>query len=159
VVLAPEDTVELLLIKRAERSGDPWSGQMALPGGRRDATDGDLVETAIRETWEETGIALPREALVGQLDDLHPRSSVLPRIVVRPYVFQLESRPSVQTNHEVSLYLWTSLDTLAERAGRAVVEVGDSTLSVEAYLIGPHVVWGMTHRIIMPFFDLVNKCP
>ncbi len=157
VILVPDDTVELLLIRRADRAGDPWSGQMALPGGRREATDSDLVETAMRETWEEMGIELTREALVGQLDDLHPRSSVLPRIVVRPYVFQLESRPSVRTNDEVSLYLWTSLDSLANQAGRAVVEAGNSTLSVDAYLLGPHVVWGMTHRIIMPFLDLVNK--
>ena len=84
---------------------------------------------------------------------------MLPTIVVRPFVFQLESRPSVQANHEVSLYLWTSLNTLPAQAGRAVVEVGDSTLSVDAFLLGPHVVWGMTHRIIMPFLNLVNKVP
>jgi 8-oxo-dGTP pyrophosphatase MutT (NUDIX family) len=156
MVLVPQQAVEVLLIKRAARVGDPWSGQMALPGGRRAPTDVDLVETAMRETLEETGIVLTRDALIGQLDDLHPRSSVLPKIVVRPYVFRLGARPVVRTNHEVSLHLWTPLDTLAGQAGRTEVEVGGSLLAVDAYVLGPHVVWGMTHRIIMPFLNLVN---
>ena len=50
------DGLKFLAIKRAESEGDPWSGHMALPGGRRDAEDEDLWVTAVRETWEETGL-------------------------------------------------------------------------------------------------------
>ncbi|MFL5552493.1 MAG: NUDIX domain-containing protein, partial [Gemmatimonadaceae bacterium] len=45
-----EGSVELLFIKRAEYPGDPWSGQIAFPGGREESGDGSLAETAIRET-------------------------------------------------------------------------------------------------------------
>ena len=61
--------LELLIIRRAERLGDPWSGQMALPGGRRETVDSSLRETAMRETAEEIGVDLGREAMLGQLDD------------------------------------------------------------------------------------------
>src|SRR5690606_12995479 len=53
-----EADAELLLIRRATRSGDPWSGQIGLPGGNRSRVDQTLEDTAVRETAEELGIDL-----------------------------------------------------------------------------------------------------
>ena len=80
IVFAPgaRGALELLFIKRASVDGDPWSGQMAFPGGRRDPGDDDLFATSVRETLEETGIDLPRDALLGELDDLAPMTPVRP---------------------------------------------------------------------------------
>src|SRR5262245_42493121 len=61
---------ELFFILRAERSGDPWSGHVAFPGGRRDPRDKTLLETAIRETREEVGIELALDHLIGRLPDV-----------------------------------------------------------------------------------------
>jgi 8-oxo-dGTP pyrophosphatase MutT (NUDIX family) len=78
---------ELLMIKRAEAEGDPWSGHVACPGGRMEPGDGDLAVTAVRETLEETGVDVARDGrLLGHLDDISPRTPVLPPIVIRPYV-------------------------------------------------------------------------
>ena len=156
LVPTPHSGPEILLIKRSERGGDPWSGQMALPGGRRESRDPTLLETAVRETAEETGIDLSPGTLLGELDDLHPRTKTLPPIVVRPFVFGLESRPPVQPSDEVALHIWAGLAGLRASATRVAVHVRETQMEVDAFVIGPHVVWGMTHRILLPFlaFDL-----
>lgn len=158
LVLAPDtsgDALDLLLIKRSERGGDPWAGQMALPGGRREAHDRLLLDTARRETREETGIALPSDSLLGELDDLHPRTRVLPPIVVRPFVFGLHTRPPVAPSTEVALHLWVPLSELREAHTHVDIHLRGQRRREPSYLVGEHVVWGMTHRIIMPFIELV----
>jgi 8-oxo-dGTP pyrophosphatase MutT (NUDIX family) len=145
---------ELLLIKRAEHEHDPWSGQMALPGGRRDPLDQDLLQTARRETLEETGIWLKSSELLGELDDLHPRTRVLPPIVVRPFVFGLQYRPEIKVSDEVHLHLWVSLSTLRDGAQQSRIMLRGQSVEVPSYVVGPHVVWGMTERIIRPIIEL-----
>ena len=156
IVLLPRgDTdIEILFIKRASHPDDPWSGQMALPGGRRDPGDASLAATAIRETREETGIDLDGVDLLGQLDDHAPMTTVLPPILVRPFVFALESRPAIEPNHEVERHLWASIGELAASEREARVKVRDADLTVQAFHAEGEVIWGMTHRIITGFFDL-----
>lgn len=155
LVPAKEGRLDLLLIKRSERVDDPWSGQMALPGGRRERADPDLLGTASRETQEETGIALPRSALLGELDDLHPRTKVLPSIIVRPFVFGLSERPAITQGHEVALHLWAPLRRFRGSGTPSKVSVRGETLEVPSYVVESHIVWGMTHRIVKSFIDLI----
>lgn len=63
------DTLEVLLIKRATRRGDPWSGDVAFPGGHVETGETD-VEAAVRETMEEIGLDLSDEAKFEYLTDL-----------------------------------------------------------------------------------------
>lgn len=147
---------ELLLIKRATCVGDPWSGHMAFPGGRREETDGNLLETACRETEEETGIRLDESQLLGQLDDLQPMGPDLPSIIVRPFVFVLDSFPSIRANDEVQQTLWVRLEGIDESASRSQVTVTGGDMNVRSYVIGGHVVWGLTERIIKSFIDLIR---
>ena len=159
VVLAQpsiEDAIEILLIRRAVRQGDPWSGQMGLPGGRREAADETLLTTAIRETREETSIDLTAARSLGRLDDLAPMTPVLPPIIVRPFVFGLRDRPPVRANKEVAGYRWVPLEDLRRSVGTATVHVRGAPRAVDAYRLGPDVVWGMTHRILMPLLDLLD---
>jgi 8-oxo-dGTP pyrophosphatase MutT (NUDIX family) len=149
VVLAPNPDA-ILLIRRAERTGDPWSGHMALPGGRRQPGDPDLLTTAMRETWEEVGIDLSRDDLAGSLDDVVPRTPVLPPIAVRPYVFPLGVRPEVVLNPEVASATWVSLDHLLRLDTHHPVwlEVAGTSRQVQAYQLEGGIVWGMTERIL-----------
>jgi len=156
LVLAPlaERQPALLFIKRAEHPLDPWSGQIALPGGRHDHVDPDLLATAVRETEEETGLQLSSADLVGELDDLSPVSPHLPPLVVRPFVFSIPAAPPVRMSSEVALHIWAPLDALAGHLTRETVHVRGLALDVAGYRIGPHFIWGMTERIVTPFLTL-----
>lgn len=156
IALVPgDDGLEALFIERAERANDPWSRQIAFPGGRRDPRDRDLLETAIRETWEETGVELG-ETVLGSLDDLHPRTPVLPPVVVRPFVFGLASKPPIIPSFEVHEAFWVPLIRLREPGTYREVTVTPHgmTLNVPAYVLGERVIWGMTERIVTPMLAL-----
>lgn len=149
VILAP-DPDALLLIRRAERAGDPWSGHMALPGGRQEPAEPDLLSTAVRETAEEVGLTLGRHDLIGTLDDVVPRTPVLPPIAVRPHVFALRQRPTLTLNPEVAGAQWVPLDLLLHPGTYDMVRVDIRGESREffAYRLDDSVVWGMTERIL-----------
>ncbi|MBI2363341.1 MAG: NUDIX domain-containing protein, partial [Elusimicrobia bacterium] len=125
-------------------------GQIGLPGGRREASDRALFDTAVRETAEETGVALRADDLLGELDDLHPRTRTLPDIVVRPFVFALPRRPRLQVSAEVAYPLWLGLRDLRRGAGTARPVVRGRRLEVPCWRSGRHMVWGLTHRIVAP---------
>jgi len=149
--------LEALFIRRAEVRGDPWSGHMALPGGRRHAGDSDLLVTATRETEEEVGVVLETEHFLGELDDFTPRTPHLPRIVVRPHVFGLAQRPELKPSDEVASALWLTLSQLREAYGETDFDVAGTKMRRQAFIIGETVVWGLTERIIKPFIDLIDK--
>ena len=149
VVLAP-DPEGLLLIRRAERAGDPWSGHMALPGGRQEPSESDLLATAVRESAEEVGLALGREQVIGTLDDVVPRNPVLPPVAVRPYVFALPHRPPLRLNPEVAAARWVPLDLLLHPATYNSVrfDIRGESREFPAYRLDDSVVWGMTERVV-----------
>ncbi len=154
VVLVPSPDA-VLLIRRAERAGDPWSGHMALPGGRRDPADQDLVATAVRETFEEVGMRLDRGDLLGGLDDVVPRTPVLPPIAVRPFVFGLADQPELTPNPEVAGVRWVHLDHLLhpETYHSARLEIRGEPREFPAYRVDESIVWGMTERILTGLLD------
>ena len=153
VVLTPSPD-SVLLIRRADRAGDPWSGHMALPGGRREPEDADLVATAAREAREELGLVLTSGDLIGSLDDVVPRTPVVPPIAVRPYVYCLLERPLLQPNPEVAAYHWSELDHLLhpQTYRDAKLEIRGESRAFPAYHLDQAIVWGMTERILTDLF-------
>ncbi len=151
VILAP-DPVRVLVIRRSERSGDPWSGQLALPGGRRERGDADLLATAIRETEEETGVALERSQWRLTLADIAPLNPVLPPIIVRPFLFELSVAPTARTSAEVAHAAWVPLARFGEAGvrGTLAVESAGTPATVEGYQLDEGFMWGLTERILTP---------
>lgn len=148
---------DLLFIRRAERAGDPWSGHVAFPGGRREASDPTLEATARRESREELSLHLDSGArLIGVLDDLRPRSAALPSIAVRPFVYALSHDVVLAPNAEVHSLFWMPLAELRApaRAVEHVFERGGARLRFPAYRCGEDVVWGMTERIVTQLLDV-----
>jgi 8-oxo-dGTP pyrophosphatase MutT (NUDIX family) len=162
LVLRPGEAgeLELLLIKRADYEGDPWSGHVALPGGRQEPDDLSLERTAIRETWEETAIDIEREgAIVGVLDEVSPRTPTVRRVVVRPFVAAVVPEVTIVESPEVAAAFWVPLSALRETAAWITAEVvaHGQSLTVPAFTHGEYVVWGLTERILRGFLDLLDR--
>ena len=149
--------LELLLIKRAEVDGDPWSGHVALPGGREEAEDASLEDTAVRETLEETGIDLRRYGrIVWELDELQAGGAP---IVVQPYVATVGGElPPLVLSDEVSAAFWVPLSTFTAPGAsvESTVVVRGVERQVPSFRHGEYVVWGMTERILRQLVELVG---
>jgi len=147
---------DVLMIRRAERSDDPWSGQMALPGGRKDPLDADLLATAVRETAEETAVALSGGQLLGELDDVEPSTPHLPDILIRPFVFGVGVKPPIRLSDEVAGHVWVPVHELPGWATQEEITVRGSLRRVRGYRVGDALVWGLTERILTPFLELIR---
>lgn len=151
---------ELLFIKRAEFPGDPWSGQIAFPGGRREEGDASLAETAIRETREETGLDIAGLGeIIGGLDELQPQSVRLPELVVAPYVAVVSNVPEQALTSEVASAFWLPLRSLhdSERWRDTEVSGRGFTMTRRAFHHEGHVIWGITERIIAQLLALLEE--
>jgi 8-oxo-dGTP pyrophosphatase MutT (NUDIX family) len=154
-----DDDVEMLFIKRAARDDDPWSGQIALPGGRHADTDESLEDTAVRETREEVGLELRRHgAIIGALDELRPRIQVLPPVIVRPYVATVTAGATIGASDEVADFFWAPVDAILDPAASRETEivVRQTRTMRPAIHFGGHVIWGMTEHILRRFEEIIR---
>ena len=161
LVLQPKVSgLRALFILRAKKEGDPWSGQMALPGGHRETIDTDLVETARRETHEEIGLDLNQAGrYLGSLAGIRANPRAGFDLVVTPQVFALEDKAvPLQPNEEVAEVLWGNLDEMI--SGRSLTDASFPEFQREGtfpgYQVGAQVVWGLTFRMINDFFELIR---
>ncbi len=139
------------MVERARFAGDPWSGHLALPGGRRQAGDADLRATAERETREEVGLDLAAATFLGRHDDLH--GTVQP-IVVATFVYLLDRAPALVPNAELVAAEWCALGRLHEPARQETWRIEwrgqPVTLPAVRLLDDPArpVLWGLTYRLL-----------
>ena len=158
LVLRGREELDVLLIKRARRQGDPWSGHMALPGGRRSPEDGSLLETAIRETHEETGVDLNRSGIhLGRLGGVAPQSVHLPKLTIAPFVFGVpHETPAHVASPEVDGIHWVPLALLASPSSRGTLRIRLATGAEQHFPslnVCGEVVWGLTYRILEDFME------
>jgi 8-oxo-dGTP pyrophosphatase MutT (NUDIX family) len=152
--------LELLFIHRAEHPQDPWSGQMAFPGGRSEQADADLERTAIRETAEEIGIDLARAGrLLGSLDETRAMSRLRALdLTITPFVFRLLATPVPELSAEVTSVHWIPLDDLL---GSGYRELMDHThdgqrLAFPCFRIQGKTIWGLTYRMFSSLQSLIE---
>jgi 8-oxo-dGTP pyrophosphatase MutT (NUDIX family) len=146
------EALEILVIKRAEKADDPWSGHMALPGGGWEPGDKDVYDTARRETLEEIGVDLDEGRLLGRLDDMGPRSAGR-ELVVSTVVVALDAEPRSLQKQEVAEAFWVPVDQLVDEH----VEIPDFPGEWPAFTYKDrYVIWGLTHRILTQLWALVS---
>jgi 8-oxo-dGTP pyrophosphatase MutT (NUDIX family) len=147
------DELSTLLIHRVERSNDPWSGQIGLPGGRVERFDGSTREALEREVREEVGLELGIEGeQLGLLSVGHPGRRIEMR--VQPWVYGLHSRPEVTIGPEVQHAFWVSLPRLPSLKGTSEIEIRGTRLLVEAFLVEGRIVWGFTYRVLNELLEV-----
>lgn len=152
------EELDALFVQRAEAEGDPWSGHMALPGGRSAPSDEDLAATALRELREETALDPGRQALLGRLDEVHPRSRRLPSIAVTPFVGWADPGASVRENAELAGHLWVPVRALVTPEHRSTLrlERRGAVRVFPAVDYGGRTIWGLTYRIVREFLEVLG---
>lgn len=154
-----QGSAQALIIKRAERPGDHWSGHLALPGGRAQIEDVDLIATAARETYEEVGIdLLGGGQFIGQLETLTPTYARLPRIEIAPFVAVAPREFTLKLNGEVARAFWISIAEL-KRDGRSSSFSASREGVINQWPAYPSEggpIWGITERILTNFLSLLD---
>lgn len=148
-----EDGIELLFIRRAEHPQDPWSGQMAFPGGRAETGDADLLATAVRETAEEIGLDLAQASEpLGALDEVRAMARMRPMdLSILPFVFRLEAPAELHLSAEVTSVHWLPLAAILGADLRSTMDYvhdGES-LRFPCVRVEEVVIWGLTYRMLL----------
>ncbi len=152
--------IQLGFIERSAREGDPWSAQMAFPGGHLDETDKNLKAAAMRETMEEIGVSLESADYLGPVDQQFaaPRGPRL-NMIIEPHVFRLPEIPPTTPNYEVAEVVWASVaDLMSNRWHDTETKpMGDTPTVFNGYrLPRGHFVWGLTYRMLKSFFATID---
>jgi 8-oxo-dGTP pyrophosphatase MutT (NUDIX family) len=162
LIFRPEESgLELLVIKRAARAGDPWSGQMAFPGGKIDSTDKDARSAAKREVFEEVGFALDESVYVGRLDDTVARVPDIPSVVLSAFVYHVPSPILLTLNEEVAEVLWVPLSRFTDPEYSADFQhprMSDSLMpAVRLSESDQHIFWGLSYRVMEAFWRATRE--
>ncbi len=123
-------------------------GQISFPGGRRDATDRNAVDTALRETSEEIGIEVSNIEIIGQLSPVYV---VVSNYWVEPIVGYLRHHQTTKINpEEVETVFAQSFARFVTKNVQktALVETNSGPLEVPCYEVDGYRIWGATAMIL-----------
>lgn len=159
VILKPNDTsYDIAFIRRARNPKDPWSGQIAFPGGRRESHDPHDLATALRETKEEVGWALTENHFLGFLTDIQARNrSGLQNFFLRPVVFHsIENYVLNEIDrNEVDEVFWISLDHLKNEQNKTTISLPDRGVDFPGIKLPTgDTLWGLSYIITL---ELIKK--
>ena len=155
-----QEATELLMIRRATREGDPWSGHMGFPGGRRDPEDRSNFYCALRETEEELGVDLSRwGAPLGELSDVNTGwRKDRPEMLVTPFIFSVSELPELTPNDEVDDVVWVPLHFLMDEGNREPLEWEwkGQKMETDSYLYDCYRIWGLSLMMIDEMMGLLR---
>jgi 8-oxo-dGTP pyrophosphatase MutT (NUDIX family) len=147
--------LQTLLVKRAEREGDPWSGQIGLPGGRVKQSVESPRTALHREVEEEVGIRLEEVGVeLGSLSVGHPMRRIEMR--VQPWVYGLRTKPKVSLGSEIADSFWTNLIELPSKMRMVEIVIRNEPRSVESFVVEGKVVWGFTYRVLTELIPILK---
>jgi len=163
ILTGNDNKLDACFIRRAEHENDPWSGQVAFPGGRAEPNDKNAAAVAERETFEEIGMRLQPHHRIGPLP-IRPIQRRGRRIdmTLSPFVYYVgvdaHSTASVRQSHEVASVFWVPLNHLFDEAATTELQYPfDGQLTTfPGIRFEDHVIWGLTLRVLESFADVMS---
>lgn len=156
----PDLGLSCLMIKRASAEGDPWSGQMAFPGGKADIEDDNITLTALRESFEELSIDPQAVKRIARLSDImaRPYKGTQKPMIVSPLVFQTQQAIKPVANYEVASTHWIPLAFFADSDNRKMMDATRHGLNMElpCYDYQSQRVWGLSLMMIDELVDVLQ---
>jgi len=156
-----DEDLEVLFIRRAEHDEDPWSGDLAFPGGRVDPEDrGDPRLAAERETLEELELDLGPASCLGRVSDVLGRAE---SIRVSCFVYAVEGDPPLQPNYEIREAFWVPLGLFEDPARQLIRDFryhGRAMQLPSIRLLDDErapVLWGITYKLLDHFMGAVGR--
>jgi 8-oxo-dGTP pyrophosphatase MutT (NUDIX family) len=136
-----------LILQRKISLQDKWSGQLCFAGGKYESSDADLLETAIRETFEETQIQLSREQCVRVLEDCTAGQG---KVLVRPFLFKIAQKAEIVLNlEEMNAGWWVSESEFKNSQEFQFAPLAErSDFKTTGRMIQNQILWGFTLRLM-----------
>ncbi|TMC65257.1 MAG: CoA pyrophosphatase [Chloroflexota bacterium] len=146
-----DNTLEMLFTRRTD-TVLTHKGQISFPGGQREDSDAETVETALRESYEEIGLEPSRVTVLGELDDVFTAVS---SFVITPVVGLVEGGIDELrlAPDEVKSVLMVPVHRLLDSDVHTTEtrSVGEQQYRIHYYTLGDDVIWGATGRIVYQF--------
>ena len=145
----------LLLTQRPSYKGI-HSAQISFPGGKAEKTDGNLKETALRETFEEVGVQTSSIKIIRELTDVYiPPSNFL----ATPFLGFIDKKPAFILNHEVANTIEILVSELLNENNITTVNLTTSymkNIDVPCFKINDYVIWGATGMMLSEIKELLR---
>jgi 8-oxo-dGTP pyrophosphatase MutT (NUDIX family) len=157
ILLYPyNQSIYTLLMQRPDYNG-VHSGQISFPGGKKEPEDNDLIQTALRETYEETGVDPAKTEIIGRLTPLFIPVS---NIIVNPVVGWTNERPILNHKSEEVLFLIEAdlkifLDPSVVKT--KPVKISGEMLEVKYYDYEENTIWGATAMILHELLVIIRR--
>ncbi len=158
LLLYPKDGEYCVLLNRRTDQVEHHKGEISFPGGSKDGKDATLLDTALRETYEEMGIRPEDVEVLGQLDDTPTSTNFLITTTVGTIPYPYDFNPS---ELEVAEVLEVPLAALMDdQTRRDEVRIVDDDLDyAPSYVYQGHLIFGATARVLSRFLELLETAP
>ena len=148
IIISSVPCESVLLLRRPQHPLDPWSGHFSFPGGRKSSSDKDLLQTCLRETYEESGIVLQEDKLSAVMPLAKVGNRTAFSMLVQPFLFHLNSRPEVCLDtQEIQSSSWLETRLFRKKSLHIEAEVLPK-LNFPAFPYGDYFIWGFTYNLL-----------
>ncbi len=153
IIHFPEKIPSVILTKRSHFLTN-HSGEISFPGGKFSPRDQSILDTAIRETYEEIGIFVNKQNIIGCL---RPTYTYTSKILIYPFVALIEKipdnlKPNMEVEQIINLPVETLINSLSEDVSHSTKEY-----RMFKFIVDGNLIWGATARILKDLLDMIMK--